>query len=110
MALTLASVVFGLSALNDYFFSYRCFPPTRVARLKIAEVRYAFTQYQIAEAACPPTRDDLIDGKYISARQLVDPWGTSIAYWCRGEDVEIRSAGPDKLFNTADDISNEPRD
>ena len=33
----------------------------------------------------------------------MDPWGTSVAYWCHGEDVEVRSAGPDKLFNTADD-------
>ena len=78
--------------------------------MTVADVRSSITQYQIDERQCPPSRDVLISDKYVNARQLVDPWGTSIAYWCHDEDVEIRSAGPDKLFNTADDLTNEARD
>lgn len=108
VALTWACGAFGVMALIDNaFVSYRCPAPTKVAKRRILEVRSGITQHQIVEYRCP-TPGDLIRGKYTYPGSLVDPWGTSIAYWCHGEDVEIRSAGPDKLFNTADDITNEP--
>jgi hypothetical protein len=53
-----------------------------------------------------PTRDDLA-GRYVSAHLLVDPWGTSITFHCSSNgDVFVRSAGPDRLFHTDDDITN----
>ena len=108
VALTWACVAFGVMALMDnVFVSYRCPRPTRMAKLRILDIQSGITQHQIVEPRCP-TPGDLIQGKYTHPHSLVDPWGTSIAYWCHGEDVEIRSAGPDKLFNTADDITNEP--
>ena len=36
----------------------------------------------------------------------VDPWGTEIFYSTKGTNqFELRSAGPDKVFNTEDDIA-----
>ena len=52
----------------------------------------------------------MADGS-VGARDFVDPWGTSIVYSCSTEDpdgdVTVRSAGPDRIFNTADDITND---
>lgn len=108
VTLTWACVAFGVMVLTgNVFVSYRCPRPTRMAKLRILDVQSGITQHQIVETRCP-TPGDLIRGKYTHPHSLVDPWGTSIAYWCHGEDVEIRSAGPDKLFNTADDVTNEP--
>lgn len=41
-------------------------------------------------------------------QHLCDPWGTVIDYICAADDTcpELISAGPDKVFGTADDISN----
>ena len=36
---------------------------------------------------------------------VVDPWGTTYAIECRGDDIVVTSAGPDRAFGTADDIS-----
>jgi hypothetical protein len=98
VALTWACAAFGVMALA------RCpSSPTKTAKLRILDVQSGITQHLIVENRCP-TPGDLIGGKYIHPRSLVDPWGTSIAYWCHGEAVDIRSAGPDSVFNTADDI------
>jgi len=47
----------------------------------------------------------------VGPRDFVDPWGTNIVYSCSTEgpetDLEVRSAGPDRLFNTADDITSD---
>ena len=107
VALTWASAAFGVMALADNaFVSYRCPSLTRTAKLRIREVQSALAQYQIDQNRCP-TPGDLID-EIRHPGSLVDPWSTSIAYWCHGEDVEVRSAGPDKLFSTDDDITNAP--
>ena len=54
-----------------------------------------------------PTRDNLIGQKYVARGGLVDPWGTSITFHCMPSgDVVVRSAGPDRLFHTDDDITN----
>jgi hypothetical protein len=108
VAFTWACAAFGVMALIDNaLVSYRCPAPTKMATQRILEVQSGLAQHQITESRCP-TPGDLISGKYMHPGSLVDPWGTGIAYWCHGEDLEIRSAGPDKLFNTDDDITNEP--
>ena len=42
-------------------------------------------------------------GPYIDAKYLVDLWGTSVRYTIKDKSVFLQSAGPDKIFNTADD-------
>jgi len=107
VALIWACAVFGVMVFADNFFvSYGRTTPTRMAHRRILDVESGITRHQIVENRCP-TPGDLIRESYTHPRDLVDPWGTSIAYWCHGEDVEVRSAGPDKLFNTADDITHE---
>jgi hypothetical protein len=56
-----------------------------------------------------PTREDLVLGGYVDEAALVDPWGTSVAIHCIPDGgIVIRSAGRDRLFNTADDITEMP--
>ena len=40
-------------------------------------------------------------------KPMVDPWGTRFSIEINGEMVIIRSAGPDRLFGTTDDIVNQ---
>jgi hypothetical protein len=49
------------------------------------------------------------NGPYLnvqSVSDLVDDWGTAIRYAVTGDGYEIRSAGPDRTFDTLDDITN----
>ena len=107
LALTWACAAFGTMALIDKLFVNRCPAATKNGMGRVDNIHYAVIQYRISHGRCPTTRDNLINkyDRYVNPRSLVDPWGTSVAYWCHGEDVEVRSAGPDKLFNTADDIT-----
>ncbi len=55
--------------------------------------------------------DSLLKNKYGAAdtpAEIYDPWGTVLDYrYVAGDNFpEIISAGPDKIFGTADDISN----
>jgi hypothetical protein len=47
--------------------------------------------------------DELIEQE-LPAESLIDGWGTPFKIKMNGESPSVRSAGPDKLFNTADDI------
>ena len=42
----------------------------------------------------------------LSKEALVDAWGTPFQIKLRGENYEVRSAGPDGIFNTGDDLTN----
>jgi hypothetical protein len=44
------------------------------------------------------------DGELSAGARLHDSWGTPFVIACNGEDVTVRSAGPDRHFGTADDI------
>ncbi len=48
--------------------------------------------------------EDLVGDKKISSDR--DPWGTKLRVETEGEDVCVVSAGPDKRFDTHDDIVN----
>ena len=55
------------------------------------------------------TSDDLIAGGYIDEPRFLDPWRTRIAFSCSEEDTTARSAGPDRVFGTSDDVRYPPR-
>jgi len=84
-------------------------PGFREAVVRVGEVRQALTTYQIERNRCPTTSDDLVAGGYIDERRFLDPWRTRIAFSCSGEETNVRSAGPDRVFGTADDIRDPPR-
>jgi hypothetical protein len=108
VALTWTCAAFGL-LLGDMGNGTLSVPGFREARVRLGEVRQAVTTYQIEHNRCPTTGDDLVEGGYMDARRLVDPWRKWIVFSCSEEDTTVRSAGPDRVFATADDIRDPPR-
>ena len=108
VALTWTCAAFGL-LVGDVGKCTLSVPAFREARVRVGEVRQALTTYQIERNRCPHDRYDLVQGGYIDARRLVDPWRTRIALACSPEDTTASSAGPDRIFGTADDITDPPR-
>ena len=99
VAVTWAAAGFGYLLL----YPPGCVIRARPGLLRARETRQGISMFLIDHNRCP-TRDDLA-GKYVSPRSLVDPWGTSITFHCDGDDIVVRSAGPDRVFHTADDIT-----
>jgi hypothetical protein len=79
----------------------------RIARQRVRETSQGIWMHMIDTDRCP-SHEDLIAGQYVAQRSLVDPWGTSIVFRCvPGIIVSVRSAGPDHIFHTGDDITND---
>ena len=107
VALTWTCAAFGLF-VGDMGNCTLSVPAFREARVRVSEVRQALMTYQIERSRCPTTSDDLIAGGYIDARRFVDPWRKWIAFSCSEEDTTVRSAGPDGVFGTPDDVRDPP--
>jgi hypothetical protein len=73
-------------------------------KIRVRTVASALDRYWLEHDRCPATKDDLVANGYLSARDLVDPWGRRIVYWCSEDDSSVTSAGPDGEFGTEDDI------
>jgi hypothetical protein len=84
-----------------------CTSRTAIARGRVLEISQGIAIYKIEHHRCPATRDDLIAGRILDVRGSVDPWATPIAFHCTADDTLVTSAGPDRVFGTDDDISNE---
>jgi len=82
-----------------------CVVKVRPGLMRVRETRQGISRFLFDNNRCP-TRDDLA-GHYVSPRSLVDPWGTSITFHCSSDDIGVRSAGPDRVFHTADDITSD---
>lgn len=52
----------------------------------------------------PPTLDPVIERSRAAAERTVDAWGRAVRYTADGRRLELRSAGADATFSTADDI------
>jgi hypothetical protein len=102
IAVTWTVAAFGLAMLRPT----GCrIPRDRDAHLRILQTTSTVRGYRLLEDRCP-TRGTLVAGGFVDARALVDPWGTGIAFHCLpDDDVAVRSAGPDRVFHTADDIT-----
>jgi hypothetical protein len=75
------------------------------ARDRVREVEHATAMYVIENDRCPRTFIDLVDDGYLAKPAGVDSWGTTISISCSADDWSARSAGPDRAFGTADDIT-----
>ena len=107
VALTWICVAFGLF----WFTGPHCGSnKQRSARIRIAELRDAVVTYQIEAGRCPTKWDELIAGRLVSPQGLVDPWGTRFDFSCTDEEVLVKSAGRDRSFGTADDVTRDYRD
>ena len=81
-----------------------------LAKTQISSFRQAIGQYKINEKRLPSSLDDLVQEtesgySYLSEDTVPeDPWGTPYEYRVDGNKYSIRSAGPDKMPDTDDDI------
>ena len=107
MALTWTCAAFGLLVSQLVFGGQGCPSRVRMASLRVREIDTAIAQFQIDQRRCPRTSGDLVAGKYVSAKGLVDPWGGPFQFNCTRDDTRVASAGPDGTFGTADDVTNE---
>jgi len=106
IAVTWLCALAGLVRLDEAT-TFRCPSKPRMARMKAIEVMQALEQFEIDNNRCPTGNDELLEGRYVTAHALVDPWGTAIAFSCSGRDFHARSAGADRTFGTPDDITPE---
>jgi hypothetical protein len=104
IALTWTSAATGLFLVHELGSCTLRVPYYKVAVRRVQSVENALSWYWIRRHECPATRDDLVTNGYIDRESLVDPWGIRIAYRCSDEEVVAMSAGPDRAFDTADDI------
>lgn len=51
---------------------------------------------------CPTSIDDLKE--YLAGDVINDAWGTPRDWLCDGKGFTVRSAGPDRVLDTADDL------
>jgi hypothetical protein len=107
IGLTWGSVVYGWQSAVYWLTPHGCISKVSLARRRVWEVSDAATMYMIENSGCAPTLDALVTGGYLDRHDVRDPWGSELRLLCtyahdRGD--EVVSAGPDKEFDTADDI------
>ena len=52
------------------------------AKARVRAIERAVAEYQLDWNECPRTKEALIDGGYLDARNFTDPWGTAISFSC----------------------------
>ena len=102
VALTWTCAIYGLLVVTSSPCGNRSW---KIAQGRVREAEQAIAMYVIDNGRCPGTIDDLIAHRYLSQPGTEDPWVTTIAFSCSADDWSARSAGPDRLFGTADDIT-----
>jgi type II secretion system (T2SS) protein G len=107
VALTWMCAATGLAIFGELRGHHDVLAQSKVgqARWRVVATEQALAMYALEHHRCPGRADDLIAGDYIRARNLIDPWGTPIAYSCSEDDLKAVSAGPDRIFGTADDVT-----
>lgn len=93
----------------------------------MAMINAALSAYETDNSALPPSSENYLLVKELTGegltpkvytlprpnelnanREFVDGWGTPLRFVFKGkDDVLSISAGPDKIFGTADDITNQ---
>jgi len=106
----LASMVIGISARIDNQSKERCLEST-FALLECALQEYCEYTGKLSRKILEKIADSLLKNEFGTAEtplEIYDPWGMVLDYrYVRGDNFpELVSAGPDKIFGTADDINN----
>ena len=106
-AVWIAVLICGFLGLGLYAFTTTSFlaAQRKVSQQRVQELDQAVARYLLDTRHCPRTTADLVAMGYVSARALRDAWRTDIALSCSEAGSLVRSAGRDKVFDTADDIS-----
>ncbi len=110
LELTLVLVILGLllavAAVNFAGAAERS--KIKVTRSKLQVIKSQIVSYQIANSVFPETMDVLVQAKYLEGDKLKDAWNSDFYYKIRPEardGYELISAGPDRAFETEDDLS-----
>jgi len=84
-----------------------CTGPSKanLARDRVKEVEDAIVQFQLDEGRCPLTHEEMIAASYLPSVDRADPWKTRLVFTCSEREVAVMSAGPDRTFNTPDDVT-----
>ena len=116
IAVTIAVIVLGVIAAWS-FLKWRNDAVRRsVAKEDIQQICSALKMYRLLTGQCPTTTQGLKAlmqnpgvtnwQAFLDPKIPLDPWGTPYRYTTTTNGFEIRSAGPDKAFGTADDLTN----
>ena len=73
------------------------------ARLIQTSIQNAVNSFEAMEGKRPASLKELVDGGYLSKQYLKDEWGRELITRRVGEKLQVRSMGPDKKPETADD-------
>lgn len=76
----------------------------RATEIEMRGIIASIYNYRLANYSLPKSLRDLVNEGYIKSSALTDEWGTEYKFEVKGNKVIITSAGPDKKFNTKDDI------
>jgi len=100
-------VVVAAAAIVLAIIPSRCFPPRpQQAILDARTIASAVELYNSENARCP-TMTDLVDERILlPEKRLRDPWNVEFRIVCAGASILVESAGPERKFGTADDLSN----
>lgn len=71
--------------------------------LELRRLKDTVEKYQRQNKKLPASLEDLVP-RYID-RIVPDPWGNAYLYTRSSETFEVRSAGPDKVPGTEDDVT-----
>ncbi len=75
------------------------------ARTDAQSIRSAVQLYLMDHNDCPSNAQDLQEGGYLDrSKRATDPWDEPFRIECEGDEIYVLSAGPDKQWDTEDDI------
>lgn len=90
---------------------------SKQAKIDISTLSQAINVYFIDVGSYPPTLDALVvqpdglanpqkwNGSYLEKELPADPWGNQYLYSVNGDQIQIKSMGPDGIADTQDDIT-----
>jgi hypothetical protein len=98
----------GIIFMLPHWLFYRS--PTDEAHSYGSILESAIDSYRLENGGSFPTENNIQDVWHVYIRHgqtndfQLDPWGNKWSYSANNVEYEIRSAGPDKIFKTKDDI------
>jgi hypothetical protein len=108
LAILFVLVTFSSLVVGSAFLSARAYHDRgsrQQAHVDARTIQAVAEKYVIDHPGRCPTMLVLRDEKEISPSSIItDPWGATYTIECLGDDVVVRSAGPDGKPNTPDDL------
>lgn len=103
--LTIAALLAGTAGIVHHVTKREAVPPAERAMREMKQLAFAgATQYRVDHRACPTALAEV--AVLVVGAKTTDPWGTGYQFRCGDGALgfPMRSAGPDRRFDTRDDI------